>query len=62
MGLLHLGLLLWLSQEITALTEYWSFILGAILVLSRPRGSTSSPRGAVERQAWISISTTSSGN
>jgi branched-chain amino acid transport system permease protein len=25
--------LLWLSQEITALTEYWSFILGAILVV-----------------------------
>jgi branched-chain amino acid transport system permease protein len=25
--------LLWLSQEITALTEYWSFILGVILVV-----------------------------
>lgn len=25
--------LLWLSQEITALTEYWSFILGAIMIL-----------------------------
>jgi branched-chain amino acid transport system permease protein len=26
-------ILLWLSQEITALTEYWSLILGAILVV-----------------------------
>lgn len=25
-------ILLWLGQEITALTEYWSFILGAILI------------------------------
>lgn len=26
-------ILLWLGQEITALTEYWSFILGAILIV-----------------------------